>query len=176
MRPRIVKHPRFADNPNRPEVECLKTDATGDSLYERSRRIGKQLGAIWSALSGVQTALVMIETIPVRNPTPNVPSLYQERCALYFDLVRALRREKIPVVEVIVKTLKLWATGNGHAEKTEVLDAMQTLWTHARIGTNDNKSDALALATMGAQRLGWYEPELPHHLAPRVSWPVGVGA
>lgn len=172
----IIKHPRHADHPNRPHVACIETDGTGDGLYARADRIGKQLGKIWSALTDVQTALVMIETIPLRNPTPSVPSLYQERCALYFDLVRVIKRNGIPVAEVNVKTLKKWATGDGNAEKRDVIDAMQTLWPHAAIGTNDNKSDALALATIGAQRLGWYEPELPHHLSPRVNWPVGVGA
>ncbi|ORL30444.1 hypothetical protein A6I91_21135 [Prescottella equi] len=121
-----------------------------------------------------EVRLVMIEALPFKPPRNT--KLFQERAALVHRVVDFLARRRIPVVDVNVKTLKLWATGSGDVVKAPMVEAMQTLWPHAPIGDNDNKADALALATMGAQRLGWYEPELPHHFAPRVSWPVGVGA
>ncbi|MFC7447901.1 hypothetical protein [Rhodococcus daqingensis] len=110
----------------------------------------------------------------VVTPPPDVRRIPPR--ALVHRIVEYLAKRRIAVVDVGVTTVKLWATGYGHASKTAVLESMQALWPHAAIGDNDNKSDALALATIGAQRLGWYEPELPHHLEPRVSWPAWVRA
>ncbi|PTR42045.1 Holliday junction resolvasome RuvABC endonuclease subunit [Rhodococcus sp. OK611] len=170
----VVKHPRHADTPNRPRLAAVGAQGhRGATLPERSIRVGEQAERILRAMPAT-VCLVMIEALPLVPPNPNAASLFQERAALVLRVVEYLTKRRIPVVDVNVATLKLWATGNGRAEKTAVLEAMQTLWPHAEIGDNDNKSDALALATIGAQRLGWYEPELPHHLEPRVNWPAGV--
>lgn len=170
----VLKHPRHADTPNRPRLVCVGARGSNDdALSTRSIRVADQAERILRAMPAT-VCLVVIEALPL--VPPKNTKLYQERAALVHRVVEYLARRRIPVVDVGVTTLKLWATGDGKAEKAAVLDAMQSLWPHAAIGDNDNKSDALALATIGAQRLGWYEPELPHHFAPRVNWPVGVGA
>jgi len=170
----VIKHPQHADTPNAPRLVCVGASGqNGDSLPTRSIRVADQSERILRAMPP-NVRLVVIEALPPKPPQNT--KLYQERAALVLRVVEFLARRRIPVADVSATTLKLWATGNGRAEKAEVIDAMQSLWPHARIGANDNKSDALALATMGAQELGWYPPELPHHFAPRVNWPVGVGA
>ena len=89
-----------------------------------------------------------------------------------------LAARRIPFAEVVPSVLKKWATGNGGAEKIAVHDAMTIMWPHTHLygpqgKANDNASDALALATIGVQHLGWYSPELTHHIAPKVRWPNG---
>lgn len=170
----VLKRPDTVDAPNRPKLTAVgATGQRGATLPERSIRVGQQAERILRAMPA-SVCLVVIEALPL--VPPKNTQLFQERAALVLRVAEYLAKRRIPVVDVGVPTLKLWATGNGHASKTEVLDAMQSLWPHAAIGDNDNKSDALALATIGAQRLGWYEPELPHHFEPRVYWPAGVGA
>ncbi|ORM04570.1 crossover junction endodeoxyribonuclease RuvC [Prescottella equi] len=169
----VIKHPQHSGTPNVPKLVCVGASGqNGDSLPTRSIRVADQCERILRAMPP-SVRLVVIEALPFT--PPKNAGMYQERSALVLRLVEFLARRRIPVVDVNVSTLKLWATGNGRAEKTEVLDAMQTLWPHARIGKNNNLSDALGLATMGAQELGWYPPELPHHFTPNVKWPAGVG-
>ncbi|WP_027500822.1 crossover junction endodeoxyribonuclease RuvC [Rhodococcus sp. UNC363MFTsu5.1] len=168
----VIKQPQHADTPNRPRLVTVGTSGqNGDTLAERSIRVGRQAENILRAMPAT-VCLVMIEALPLMPPKHT--KLFQERAALVHRVVEYLAKRRIPVVDVSVTTVKLWATGDGHASKTAVLESMQALWPHAAIGDNDNKSDALALATIGAQRLGWYEPELPHHIEPRVNWPAGV--
>ena len=169
----VLKHPRHADTPNRPRLVCVGARGSNDdALSTRSIRVADQAERILRAMPAT-VCLVVIEALPL--VPPKNTRLFQERAALVHRVVEFLARRRIPVVDVSVTTLKLWATGDGHASKTAVLEAMQALWPHAALGDNDNLSDALALASIGAQRLGWCEPELPHHIAPRVNWPVGVG-
>lgn len=68
-----------------------------------------------------------------------------------------------------------FATGKGHATKTQVQDVVDTWWPHLRI-RDDNIADALVLAAMGA---AWSGDPLPFELKPRhrnnleaVAWPV----
>ncbi|MGR6579286.1 hypothetical protein ACT89R_01775 [Rhodococcus qingshengii] len=138
----------------------------GDTLAMRSIRVGDQFDRIIRSMPP-RVRLVLIEELPFT--APKFAGKYQERCALYYRVIEFLARRKIPVVAVNVGTLKLFATGNGRADKPEVMQSMRELWPHAKI-RNDNESDALALATIGAFHLGWHEPELPHHYAPNVNW------
>lgn len=86
-----------------------------------------------------------------------------ERAYLWLDVVKRLRRLDVPVASVNVRTLKKWATGSGsHIEKTAVVAAMARMWPDADVN-NDGAADALALASMGAQRLGWPLPTLARH-------------
>lgn len=58
-----------------------------------------------------------------------------------------------PVVEVRTKTRAKYATGNGNADKREVLAAVRATFPDVRV-LDDNVADALALAGMGARWLG----------------------
>lgn len=159
----IIRDPASAATPNVPELKNVgEPGFDGADLIDRSMRVDRQFVRILRAMpQGVR--LVVIEEVPRNNPNPRFASLYQERSALVTQLVVFLHKRKIPVVDVNVKTLKKFATGNGNAEKSEVIAAMKSLWPHAAINSNDNRSDALALASAGAMHLGWYRPEAVHH-------------
>ncbi|MCZ9631332.1 crossover junction endodeoxyribonuclease RuvC [Rhodococcus sp. BH5] len=163
----ILSHPKNADSPNIPKLNTVGVSGSESAtLAERSIRIVDQRDRIIRSMPP-SVCLVVIEALPFS--APKFAGLYQERCALYYALVEFLARRKIPVVEVSATTLKKYATGDGRADKREVVNAMRDLWPHARV-RNDNEADALALATMGAMRLGWHEPEMVHHFSPNVNW------
>ncbi len=163
----ILNDPKTAESPNIPKLASVGVSGSESAtLAERSIRIADQSDRILRSMpQGVR--LVVIEALPFS--APKFAGKYQERCALYYRVVDFLARRKIPVVEVGVTTLKKFATGDGKADKREVMTAMQDLWPHARI-RDDNQSDALTLATIGAMHLGWHEPEMMHHFSPKVDW------
>lgn len=170
----IVQHPQNVSGRNIPKLLTVAASGSqSDTLAQRSIRIGKQRDNILRTLGGLKVRLVMIEQLPFKQP--KFSGLYQERCALYFDLVRYLVTHRIPVVEVSVTAIKLFATGDGKSDKAGVMTSMRELWPGAPI-SNDNESDALAVASIGSMHLGWYEPELPCHYSPKVVWPNGVTA
>lgn len=163
----ILNSPQTASTPNAPKLLSVGAAGShGDTLAQRSIRVGKQFERVMRSMPP-SVRLVVIEALPYT--PPKNAGLFQERCALFHRIVEFLALRKIPVIDVSVTTLKLFATGNGRADKPEVVAAMRELWPHARI-RDDNQSDALALATIGAQHLGWHEPELPCHYAPEIDW------
>jgi Holliday junction resolvasome RuvABC endonuclease subunit len=73
-------------------------------------------------------------------------------------------------------TVKKWAAGKGSADKAAVAGGVTRLWPEFECGS-DNEADALALASMGAQRLGWrLFPKRAHHSDAllKVEWPAFV--
>ncbi|ROZ49369.1 hypothetical protein EEB13_05440 [Rhodococcus sp. WS3] len=163
----ILRSPDTAHTPNAPKLASVgATGSKTDTLAQRSIRVGKQFERIIRSMPA-SVQLVVIEELPF--VPPKNASLFQERCALFHRVVELLALRRVPVVAASVTTVKFFATGNGRADKLEVMAAMRELWPHAPI-RDDNQSDALALATMGAMHLGWHEPELPHHYAPKVDW------
>jgi hypothetical protein len=73
--------------------------------------------------------------------------------------------------------VKKWAAGKGSADKAAVAAGVTRLWPDVEPG-NDNEFDALAMATMGAQRLGLTVPSRAHHAAclEKVEWPEPLSA
>ncbi|OZF05229.1 hypothetical protein CH302_00985 [Rhodococcus sp. 15-2388-1-1a] len=170
----LIRDPATASTPNVPKLLHVGEEGSDDvSLIGRATRVRRQRDRILRQLPAGVT-LVMIEAIPKVNPTPKAASYFVERGALCLELAHYLAGKGIPVVDVTVGTIKLFATGNGRAEKPAVMAAMKELWPGAPIASNDNRSDALAIATIGAQHLGWYQPELPFHYAPNINWPKGL--
>lgn len=168
----ILGSPGTTDTPNVPKLVTVGVSGSESAtLAERSTRIGDQFERIIRSMPP-SVRLVVIEQLPFT--APKFAAKFQERCALYYRVTEFLARRKIPVVEVGATTLKLFATGNGRADKTQVIASMQSLWPHADIRNDDNRADALTLASIGAMELGWYEPELPHHVSPRIDW-SGMG-
>lgn len=163
----ILGSPGTTDTPNVPRLATVGVSGSESAtLAQRSIRIGEQTERIIRSMpQSVQ--LVVMEALPYS--APKFAGKYQERCALYYRLAEFLARRKIPVVEVGVTTLKKFATGDGKADKLEVIASMRELWPHAKI-RNDNEADALGLATMGAMHLRWHEPELMQHFSPNVNW------
>lgn len=163
----ILGHPKNATNPNVPTLTTVKSTNQGPTFADREKRIARQIRDIWAAFPPL-VRLVVIEGLPLVNPRPSAD--YQDRSALIIALGARIQNAGLPLVTVNLSTLKLFAAGNGHAKKPEMIAAMKSLWPHADIGKDDNRADALGLATMGAMHLGWHEPELPHHYAPKVDW------
>lgn len=95
-----------------------------------------------------------------------------DRAGLWWEITRRAVRDRVPVATVAPTTRARWAAGHGHASKARVLAAMRALWPDATIRNHD-EADAVALATMAAQHLGWDVPTLAHHPEPlaTVTWP-----
>lgn len=169
-----LTHPASASTPNVPR--CVSVGASGSSDAtddETAIRIRRQAVAVLGTIGKLapKVALVVVEGVPPANP--KAPGRHSERCGLYWALVGELAVRRIPVAVCAPTTLKSFATGSGRADKRDMIDAARSLWPHARVA-DDNQADALLLATAGAYRLGWHEPELPHHIEPRISWPKGL--
>lgn len=97
-----------------------------------------------------------------------------ERHALYWLIVRALRRAEIPVAEVTARGRMRYATGKGAATKSAVVDAVARRFPGYETGGNDNLADAVVLAAMGADHLGHPLTPMPatHRAAlDGVQWP-----
>ena len=165
-----IEHPSTAPNPNTPRLNTVGERGARDAtIVDRATRVHRQFERIIRAMPA-SVRLVVVEGLPVTAPNPSTASLFQDRAALLLRVVGFLAAKRIPVVEVNPATLKLWATGNGKADKAQVVAAMRELWPYAQI-RNDNEADALGLATIGCQQLRWYAPELIHHHGPRINWP-----
>jgi Holliday junction resolvasome RuvABC endonuclease subunit len=102
-----------------------------------------------------------------------------EREALRQAIIGTLDVRKIPMAFVNPSTRALWVTGNGRAEKSEVLAAVRSWWPGKYIA-NDDEADAMVLALMLAMKLG--EP-MPFEVTQRhrgglekVEWPEVVSA
>ena len=86
-------------------------------------------------------------------------NLADERTALR---VRVIGLLDCPIALVAPTTLKLYATGDGKAEKRSVVDS--TLALYELPSRDDNLIDAFVLARMGVRRLGQpIEPEAEEH-------------
>lgn len=166
-----IAHPRQSDTPNVPKLATIGVGgAASASDSVTGLRIWAQRDAILRSIPP-SPALIVVEALP--RPNPNAPGKHSERCGLYWALVAYLARKGIPIAVCSPTTLKKFATGNGRAEKPAMLAAARELWPHASV-RDHNASDALLLATAGAYRLGWYEPELPHHIDPNITWPKEI--
>ncbi|OZC50539.1 hypothetical protein CH289_16060 [Rhodococcus sp. RS1C4] len=165
-----IHDPATAPSPNVPKLVTVGESRPEDvTLVGRALRVRRQRDRILRKLPA-GTRAVGIELLPQVNPTPKQASLFVERGALILDLAHYLASKGIPVVGISVQAIKIFATGDGSAKKPQVLAAMRELWPGAPINGDDNRSDGLAIATILSQHLGWYEPELPCHYAPRVDW------
>lgn len=172
----IVKPPHLASNPNIPRVLTAKSPECEAGLAHHAERVESQAIRIVQKIGNEQVRLVVIEDLPGGMPAWGAMT---ERCALWWLLVRILSKRRIPVAVVNPNVLKLWATGHGKADKDVVHAAMCEMWPGAELFTatgkrDDNRADALALASMGTQALGWADPELTHHYSPKVNWPKGI--
>jgi Holliday junction resolvasome RuvABC endonuclease subunit len=102
--------------------------------------------------------LVCIEDVAFGTPGGSTT----DRAALWWFIVDAMLGEGIPVLQINVSKLKIYATGRGNKhEKDEVAMALVRRYTEAPIANND-EADATGLAMMGARLLGKpYEKSMP---------------
>lgn len=163
-----INDPKTASTPNIPRLRTVGESGSENlTVVARAKRIRRQRDRILKAMPPT-TCLVVIEALPPRQPPAS--SFYVERGALILELAEFLGTRRIPVIEVAVTTLKMFATGSGAAGKPQMVSAMRDLWPGAPLNGDDNLADALAAATLGSMHLGWYQPEATHHWAPKVDW------
>lgn len=177
----ILRNGRPFRPPGAPSpLKAIGDDRPARTYDEQSDRIGRQYKRIrdeiikWS--EHVQIDLVVIEGIP---HGLNLPST-SERSGLWWDLHRLLRSRRIPIAIIYPTTLKLWATGNGKADKAAMKTTVRGWWPHARdFITCDDIADAAALALAGAFQLG--DP-MPFEVRPvhterlkAAKWPSNFG-
>lgn len=89
-----------------------------------------------------------------------------ERCYVWWEVIRLLARAGVPVVDIPPTSIKLYITGNGDANKREMLAAVQRLLPQFDIhktskrtgaplgGLDDNKADAAVITAMLCELLG----------------------
>jgi len=140
----------------------------GETLTQRGERIFDIATHVLRLAHGVD--LLVIER-PVGGPGGST----WDRAGLWWAIVQPLVVLGGPVVvDVVPQHAKMLATGKGSASKTEVGVAMSRLWSDVDpTGRDDNEWDALALAHLGAARLGLDVPTRAHHqgVLDRITWP-----
>lgn len=98
-----------------------------------------------------------------------------DRAGLWWAIVDRVG-QYCPVVVVAPTTRAKWATGNGGADKAAVAVAMARRAPDVEM-TNSDEADALALAWMGAQWIGWrpIRTEVEWGCLHAAKWPAEAG-
>ena len=87
-----------------------------------------------------------------------------ERGALWWEVVRVLVEEELPIAMVAPSTRAKYGTGNGRSDKKEVVAAVRERYPGVEWpakGKCDDIADAVLLAAMGSRLLGYPIEELP---------------
>lgn len=98
-----------------------------------------------------------------------------DRHGLWWAILARLTANEVPYAVVTASARAKYATGRGNAGKDEVLLAVARRFPHVPV-TDNNQADALVLAAVGADWLGYPLVELPkaHREAlDKVAWPAG---
>jgi crossover junction endodeoxyribonuclease RuvC len=150
----------------------------GASYAQRNRRIVSQARAVTGILKAF--GVEKIDFAVIEGPLPHEPSQAYawDRAQLWGGVFSQLLAWKIPTAVINPMTLKLWFTGAGNATKTRMLDTARGMFREA-IASHD-EADAIALATLGAYRLGDPIPFKPNErqllALEKVEWPEVVVA
>lgn len=165
-----------------------ETGHRADPWTRRARRIRAQAKRVMNVVDeaaeslGLQYVLAVVEGPAYAN---RLPSQF-DRAGVFWGIISALDARNIPIAVIPPTTRAIFATGHGHADKKLVVQETKAIWREAgdpglvEAISNDNKADALTLATMGAMHLGW---TLPFKGAPRrrhveniakCEWPCAV--
>lgn len=96
-----------------------------------------------------------------------------DRAGLWWWVISVLIITGATVAEISPKTRAKFVTNNGNAGKNAVGIAIGRLWPDVAL-RDDNDSDALVLATMGAQHLGMDVPTKTWHAVElaKITWPT----
>lgn len=139
---------------------------TDDSLVVRYQQMAQTVGWVERMLPA-STRLVVVEA-PAYGA---VGGAAHDRAGLWWVIVGRCLATGLPVATVAPATLKKYATGAGRAEKFQVTSAVRQRFG-VTPGTPD-EADALVLAWMGADRLGWLagEPEFRAQALQAGHWP-----
>jgi Holliday junction resolvasome RuvABC endonuclease subunit len=159
--------------PGRVDTErVVTTGRRGDDLDAMDSRMVHITDQVSTWLNPLQFPVLVIIEGPALGA---VGGSTWDRAGLWWRVVHKLLGYEIPLAVVHPNTRAKWAAGRGNAKKDEVAVAVSRLWPQVPECSND-EWDALALATMGAQHLGWDVPQRAHHAQSRavVDWPEGL--
>lgn len=98
---------------------------------------------------------------------------HHERAGLWWLVTYDLWAAGVPVAVAAPAAVKKYATGRGNAPKDAVLTSVVRRYRNAEV-TDNNEADALVLAAMGADHLGFPLTDVPggHRAAlAAVAWP-----
>ena len=146
------------------EVAGTSTDVVGSTLdndatvADRARRIRTLAGDITRAIGGV---LAHVDLVVVEGPSfgSNQPGA-SELHGLRWAVLARLAGQEVPIVVVAPKTLKLYATGDGNAPKTTVVQAVRRHYGDRfdiplrKADGREDVADAIVLAAMAARSVG----------------------
>lgn len=136
----------------------LAKDAT---LQQRAERVWRVAYGVLELTVPGGTARNPPDLLAVEGPAhaandPGAGELHGLRWAVY----RHWTRHAVPFVEVNPSTLKLYATGNGRAEKTLVVQAIRRHYGDRfdiplrKVDGREDVADAIALVAMAARSIG----------------------
>lgn len=126
----------------------IKTSPSGGELGDTRRRIRYIVGQVLR-FAPTECVTVIEAPIVIRNGQGGAQL---ERAWLFGLLVDQLIIHG-PIAQVRTKTRAMYATGNGNADKPEVLAAIRDSFPDLTV-PDDNVADAVALCAMGARWVG----------------------
>ncbi len=140
-----------------------------DPIATIDTRLGQIAGFVLDHATGADLAVIEGPSLGSHGGSP------WDRAGLWWRIVHRLLAADIPVAVAPPTVVKKWATGVGggpNASKAAVAVAVARLWPQVDAGVDD-EWDALAIASIGAQRLGLPVPSRAHHTAQlsSVAWP-----
>lgn len=131
-----------------------------ERLRELAERLDNKTRERRTEWDGWAPALVAIEGLPTSGTRVDA-----ERCYLWFETVRLIGGYGTPLVVVPPTTVKLYAYGNGSANKREVIASVQRDLPQFQINKtgkrgnvlaslDDNRADAAVLCTIACHLVG----------------------
>lgn len=124
----------------------------GEGWHQRGDRIDALAQEVHGALQFLDLDFVLAESPAYSTAGGST----WDRAGAFWQIIGPITSARIPFVTATPQQLKMFATGKGTAEKGEVMAAMLRRFPEAAI-TDDNTSDAVVLAAMGAARHGLLE-------------------
>lgn len=125
----------------------------GDSIQARGHRMDEIAEGVAAWLTPERPELIVFEG-PVSVARPGGSTW--DRAGLWWRLMD-MALAVAPVAIAAPTARAKWAAGKGNADKAAVAVAVARRYPSVDLSTSD-EADALALAAMGAQRVGWVEP------------------
>lgn len=160
---------RYETGLGMPELwtHAIRTKAT-HGVMPTAQRLDDIAATVWAYLDDADLLVIEAPSFGSKGGKAH------ERGGLWWLVVVDARRRGIPVATVAPRGLKLYATGNGAADKSEVVD---TLLEQVGVAVRwDDEADAAVLALMGGRALG--EPHIADYDGPHktramsaVDWP-----
>lgn len=149
-------------------TELIKVPAKGVGPAAESERVTSIVDAVCESTGSAE--LVNVESLALNSRTGK----YAERAHLYYALIAAFLVRRKAFDTLTPSQLKKRTTGNGRADKEEVLAAVREAWGdrgwHEGLkGGRYDRADAAALAWVAAEAVGIEVPAYPHTRLPHAA-------